>query len=362
MKTAIFFGAGASAAEGAPIQNALFRNFFALPPGEWQTLVDMHAALGHYFGSVFGLSVGGGAGVNYPTFEEALGVLDLSVMRCESLRGFNVDLDADPHSPSLLRLRHYLILAMGKAIDDGLWGRVPNQKNPPPPERQHQKLIRRLEAEGLLGQTVFVSTNYDLLIDEALGKSSVVQRRGEKMLDYGVEFTKESDPHEAERVHPRAIKLYKIHGSLGWLYCSTCNNLRRFEYKVVLECIFNIDAARCVFCQTLMSPMIVPPTYYKDMSNVFLSTIWNKTECGLRDVEHIIFCGYSFPDADMHIKYLLKRVQTNRARPEAMRFTVINKDDNADEAARYRRFLGGGVTYKGGATFEQFADNPRDCY
>jgi hypothetical protein len=42
----------------------------------------------------------------------------------------------------------------------------------------------------------------------------------------------------------------------------------------------------------------------------------------LRKVNQVVFCGYSFPDADIHIKYLLKRAQTNRDRP--LHFTVVN--------------------------------------
>jgi hypothetical protein len=48
------------------------------------------------------------------------------------------------------------------------------------------------------------------------------------------------------------------------------------------------------------------------LNNAFLSAIWNRTDVALCKIKHIIFCGYSFPDADLHIKYLLKRVQTNR--------------------------------------------------
>ena len=60
-------------------------------------------------------------------------------------------------------------------------------------------------------------------------------------------------------------------------------------------------------------PIIVPPTYFKDMSNVFLSNVWNESEKALRESNNIrFFCGYSFPEADIHIKYIIKRVQTSR--------------------------------------------------
>ena len=103
------------------------------------------------------------------------------------------------------------------------------------------------------------------------------------------------------------------------------------------------------------------PSFYKDLNNVYLSTIWNRTELALRNASHVVFCGYSFPDADIHIKYLLKRAQTNRT--TTLRFTVINshKDKEPDEVAaeekRYKRFLGPAVNYTK-LSFQDFAEDP----
>jgi hypothetical protein len=107
--------------------------------------------------------------------------------------------------------------------------------------------------------------------------------------------------------------------------------------------------------------MIVPPTFYKDLNNVFLSSIWNRTDVALRKVKHIIFCGYSFPDADIHIKYVLKRAQTNRELPLAV--TVVNNHPDKDpeiaqqEEKRYKRFLGEAVNYTP-LSFRDFVEDP----
>ena len=117
----------------------------------------------------------------------------------------------------------------------------------------------------------------------------------------------------------------------------------------------------CYRCGSVFSPLIVPPTFYKDLNNVFLSTIWNRTDVALQKVKHIIFCGYSFPDADIHIKYLLKRAQTNRNSP--LKFTVINHHPGKDpelakqEKYRYERFLGAGVDFTL-KSFEEFTNDP----
>ena len=123
----------------------------------------------------------------------------------------------------------------------------------------------------------------------------------------------------------------------------------------------NFALASCPQCQSVYAPLIVPPTFYKDLNNVFLSAIWNRTDVALRKVKHIIFCGYSFADADIHIKYLLKRAQTNRS--DTLKFTVINHYNHKDpkvveeEKYRYTRFLGGKVNYTT-MSFENFAAAP----
>jgi hypothetical protein len=68
-----------------------------------------------------------------------------------------------------------------------------------------------------------------------------------------------------------------------------------------------------------------------------------------------------FPDADIHIKYLLKRAQTNRDRQ--LRFTIMNQhkgkrpDDCQQKEYRYKRFLVRNVNYTG-LSFEDFVANP----
>lgn len=77
----------------------------------------------------------------------------------------------------------------------------------------------------------------------------------------------------------------------------------------------------------------------------------------LNDIGHLIFCGYSFPDADMHIKYLIKRIQSNRT--DKLKITVINnypgkKAEKLDEEKeRYLRFLGTDIHFTNN-TFEDF--------
>lgn len=328
MKTAIFLGAGASKADGAPLQNELFREYFKQSQ---PNISKMKRELQTFFNQMFGIDfdIDDLDEIVFPTFEEAIGILDLAVIRNETFKKYNRDNIAD--------LRKYLVFSMSEVINDKL-------KNP---NGVHKKLIDNLKSSKLLQDTVFISTNYDILIDNALNPN----------IDYGIDFM--NAPEKTDDL----VQLFKVHGSLNWLYCPTCNKVTLTgREKGVIRLMTDVNRNNCCSrCGSLFMPIITPPTYFKNMNNVFLSNIWNKVENAFQDIDHLIFCGYSFPDADIHIKYLLKRVQTNRNK--ALAITVCNNHKNKkkelrdNEKERFKRFLGNKVLYTD-TTFEDFACNP----
>jgi len=350
MKIAIFLGAGASAAEGAPIQSTLFKDYFKLVKNRGGHYSPEHEReLATFFQLMFDIDVDN---VNldsavFPTFEEALGILDLADLKNEAFKDFpNINFASNSGRIKFLRL--YLVFLMADIINDSL------RKS----KDIHRKLINILDGLNQIDNTVFVTTNYDILCDNAL-----LDLYPGKKVDYGVDFV---NYKEGSFVRPDldSIKFFKLHGSLNWLYCPTCNNLRITPYeKGVYNLMVDPSKSFCKTCETVYSPIIVPPTFYKDLSKVFLNQVWNKTENELLDVEHLIFCGYSFPDADIHIKYLIKRIQKNRRNPYKLKFTVINNhpgkkaDVKAEEENRYIRFLGRQIDYTD-YSFEDFANDP----
>ncbi|XEQ93472.1 hypothetical protein SCACP_23460 [Sporomusa carbonis] len=279
--------------------------------------------------------------IEFPTFEEAIGLLDLAVRKRQSFKDFDLEnLAKDCNRIGFIR--QYLVLLLAEVLEDktaivkGL----------------HCALVNRLAELGWLTKTFFISTNYDVLIDRALAS------RNDIALDYGVDFTNYISPAASSDNYKPVISLYKLHGSLNWSYCPTCNALKLIKYQQgIIKLLTDPSQALCTNCKSVKTPVIVPPTFFKDMSNSFLNIVWHKTETSLRDVGHLIFCGYSFPDADMHIKYLIKRIQTNRT--DQLRITVVNnypgkKQEKAvEEKKRYTRFLGTHICFTNN-TFEDF--------
>ncbi len=349
--TAIFLGAGASRAEGAPVQDTLFRDYFSSDLFKKST-EPMNEELAKFFLEMFQINVRRRslADVIFPTFEEVLGLTDLAMLRKEGFRHFDSG-NQTAKSGRLRFIAQHLVFLVAKVLDLKL------QKG----TGLHDNLVEALRKANRLRSTVFVSTNYDILIDNSLSEELT---HGTE-LDYGVDFRNFDWPGDWTRpALDRSVKLFKPHGSLNWLFCPTCNELQLTPNEKGVVTRLSISSFRdkvCGVCQSVYVPLIVPPTFYKDMSNAFLSAIWNRADIALRKVSHIVFCGYSFPDADIHIKYLLKRAQTNRDSP--LKVTVVNhfkgkkrKDAEAEEA-RYKRFLGQDVEYTK-LSFQKFAANP----
>jgi hypothetical protein len=355
VETAIFLGAGASKTEGAPLQGQLFAEYFSSADFK-RSRSKMDRELADFFLEMFKLNVKRGniANITFPTFEEVLGLTDLAIMRKEAFRHFDIENREQKNSGRLRPVAQYLVFLVAKVLDANLPRRL----------GYHRKLVKKLVEADELRNVVFVSTNYDILIDNALTEEP---ERGFD-LDYGVEFRNfdpawKGDNHWRRPALGNCVQLFKPHGSLNWLFCPTCNELEITpkEKGVVIRLISDFTNAKCSHCESVFSPLIVPPSFYKDLSNVFLSAIWNRTDVALRKVNHIIFCGYSFPDADIHIKYLLKRAQTNRDTP--LKVTVVNnhpgkgETDAQHERNRYMRFLGNAVKYTD-LSFEDFAADP----
>ena len=264
VETAIFLGAGASKAEGAPLQGDLFRDYFSSPVFKNSTEL-MDRELTDFFRDMFHLDVmrGNVAKMNFPTFEEVLGLTDLAIMRKEAFRHFELE-NRTVHSGRLRFVAQHLVFLVAKVLHTKLSDHA----------TLHRKLVTELRKGKQLRNCAFVSTNYDILIDNALTEEYV----HDIDLDYGAEFRNFNREGEWRRPEKdRSVFLFKPHGSLNWLFCPTCNELEITpkEKGVVTHLISEFADKTCSECGSVYAPLIVPPTFYKDLNNVFLSTIWN---------------------------------------------------------------------------------------
>jgi len=78
--------------------------------------------------------------------------------------------------------------------------------------------------------------------------------------------------------------------------------------------------------------IIVPPTYNKKyLEGPVLKSIWDFALNEIVESRHIIFCGYSFPEADSDIKAMLKSAELDKS-SKLEKVTLVNHF--GDEAQR----------------------------
>jgi len=168
----IFLGAGASAAEGAPIQFTMFRDYF-LDLQVSNQPIDQD--LLKYFKEFWNIDLQND-NLNeslFPSFEEALGLLEIARDRREYFKGF-YDTACQNNISCILEKLNSLIAAVLK--------RKVRQNE------HHLHLIEGLQQNGLLQKTAFMTVNYDLLIDNAIvqhQQKSTLSNEG-ILPDYGI--------------------------------------------------------------------------------------------------------------------------------------------------------------------------------
>jgi len=343
----IILGAGASRADWAPLQGDLFRKYAEIVQRDAHNI--LHAAsegeLRTYFDFFWGADIDAPdlSTQHFPTFEEALGLLELANTRGEFFKSFG---GLQTEATRAQEIRGHLVNLIALVLDDSLRLGA----------HTHDDLVTNLRTAGLMDKTAFLSFNYDLLIDNALSRVLGADP------GYAVTFR---SPITAA---PATTTLLKVHGSLNWLFCPTCNQLDHFPgEKIVADILTDSARMTCAVCQEPRVPIVVPPTFFKVMSNFYLQQIWKKSEEILRDADHLVFCGYSFPDADLHFKYLLKRAEMNQPEHAAKQLEVIvvnenvGKNDEARKAEmdRYLRFFRNkGLVHWTKLSFSDFAAKP----
>jgi NAD-dependent SIR2 family protein deacetylase len=117
----------------------------------------------------------------------------------------------------------------------------------------------------------------------------------------------------------RNIKLLKLHGSINWLLCPACGRLFvDYEENIALnELSLYCSCPKCGDGQQSaqspqMQSILITPTFLKDINDLHLKNIWHNAQIDIMEAKKIVFIGYSFPDADFEMRYLLKKaVQPN---------------------------------------------------
>lgn len=331
-KVVFIFGAGASKAESAPITSEILPKAFETLP-EDKKVVHLKRFIQDFYYTDFHDSY------SIPSFENILGLLDMALQRRESFSG-------KWDRREISKLKENLLYAVCKVIHESLQGKG----------TIHRLFIRNLmdHEDHAQNKYVFLSLNYDILLDNAVAD---LRPTNDLDLDYGISFRN----FDQDWFRPRegqSFLLLKLHGSLNWIWCPTCNSVKvGMGKKIVLEIWTKFK--RCEEDHTLQEPLIMLPAWHKPYDNQHISLIWQKAERALREATRVFFIGCSLRESDLRVRYLVKK---SLFRASRVPIVVIDKQrsrsdqQRAIELKNTYRSLFGSVDYQP-IGFQQFARN-----
>lgn len=111
VKTIIILGAGASASDGAPVQSKLFFEYFEHVLTRRLQDEKRNKILIRFFKEFFNINIRGHR--NYPTFEEILGILEISIIESEDFKRNPLGVTKS----SLIEIHEKLVLLMAEIIN-----------------------------------------------------------------------------------------------------------------------------------------------------------------------------------------------------------------------------------------------------
>lgn len=321
-KTLFIYGAGASKADCAPLQDELFSEIFDLLEGvnDYKHIIldpDFLKDMKDFLYKLYPINKIKGENVEYPTFEEVMGLIYFAIMRDESFKGIsynNLNSYLESMTALIAIILHKKLINIpyiNRRFLDCLFTTF---------QKLYIKDIEEHDSVKIFTKNFsFLNINYDILLDNAvfdLNENHGIEH------DYCIEIKSTRNK----------LKLFKPHGSLNWLFCKACGNFEFDKYNKIAiryyeSILENTTNRKKCKCGTFFSPLIIPPSFFKELNNKIIHNVLINLENHLKKVSNIVFIGYSFPEADLHLKYLFKRAQQFA---EFKKIILINKVDGDD--------------------------------
>lgn len=205
-----------------------------------------------------------------------------------------------------------------------LFGLLASTMLPARPNEAHQAIAEYTVAHPA---SAIVTTNYDCCMDLALeGKK--------RPYTYGIGFGNRPDSLAEGAV---CTRLLKLHGSLNWYYCETCQEVQLVDISGLLEHYANDTSPYpvigiCKACGGQRRGLLVPPLAMKFDVAPPLTPLLDSARSTFESADLIIVVGFSFAEADLYISRMLsKSMQTN----PSQRLLIVDPDHGV--ASRLRR-------------------------
>lgn len=238
-----------------------------------------------------------------------------------------------------------------------------------------KEFLEYLDKENI---TTIISFNWDLLVDNWLGREWVIPDKNYEapkkssgkqyyynfahyISDYKALFWDSFDISPINDI-PTLHLFLKMHGSIDWKYC---NNQNCYLYKRVFPVREYLSEHYCRNCLEKLEPLIVPPVLNKEFKSFpFVRKLWNIAIERLQRASKVIVFGYSMPPTDFYTKWLFFRTDKDLEElviidPNVQDKNTKSKKINRDFVYRFVNIFK--VKSPGKRTFLYHSWKPEEC-
>jgi len=216
---------------------------------------------------------------------------------------------------------------------------------PARPNRAHKTIVNLSKDHP---NTSIITTNYDGCVDEAILRQghSIGGSIGNE-IDSGLIGNNEHyEPDQADSEYSNffglideidsqkfdkggEIELIKMHGSINWTYCESCQRSQEFNL-ILLKELYHRDMISypvtgiCPYCGGRRQPLLVPPTAFKFLRFPPLVDMWKSAKERVEKADYVFMIGYSFSDSDAYINKMISKSMIDNSDQEMI---VIDKNE-----------------------------------
>ena len=208
-----------------------------------------------------------------------------------------------------------------------LFALLSNLMLPADPNAGHEAIVDYLQD---FPNTSVVTTNYDCCMDRALINRGVD-------FSYTMEFANSKTADGADSL---GIPLIKLHGSLNWFYCVTCQDVRMIDIRQTVD-NYKDDYGEypiisvCIKCGGQRKVLLIPPHAMKFDAEPPLQPLTADAADKFGEASLIVVVGFSFADADSYIsRMLIKAMQSSDSN------RLIISDPDREVVDKVRRKFG----------------------
>lgn len=207
-----------------------------------------------------------------------------------------------------------------------LFGLLSSTMLPAKPNSAHEAIAQYAKDHP---GTSIVTTNYDCCVDLSLGELS-------KDLVYGIDFANVTQDQTSTG---NCARLIKLHGSLNWFYCETCQEVQLIDIGQIVKNFLEDKVPYpvigiCKDCGGQRRGLLVPPLAMKFDLAPPLAPLTTDAKTAFDNADLIVVVGFSFAEADVYISRMIsKSMQTS----PAQKLLVVDPDDRVVKRVR-RKF------------------------